>query len=221
MVSIEKEKITSPVSLSMMRSHIEATAIGWPSLRLQRGRLEHAPLSLDSLVARGVGLAHARIDRDPQALFRSRSASVFGDRHEAVELQHRQAGAEGQALRHRARRAHTGEGARAAPETDGAKARERQPSLAQQREDGWQKGLRGPGTARQFAPPFPQAVAQPDVHRFGGGVQHEQALVHGRARKGAHGPGPQRSSGPMAGRGRKLMASSVAAHRGAPATMAA
>jgi hypothetical protein len=87
--------------------------------RAQRGRAHRRSIRRSVAVLRPIDLAHARIQHG-QHLGRARAcAAGLGHRFQRHQRQHRQAGAEGQALGHAAGRAHARERAGTGAEGDG------------------------------------------------------------------------------------------------------
>ena len=101
-------------------------------------------------------------------------ARVLGDGEQAVDRQHRLAGAEGQALRHRAGGAQAGEGAGAAAEGDRVEIGERDAGIGEQAEDRRQQRRRGLRAAAASCDQRRVAAAQGDRHALGRGVEGEQ-----------------------------------------------
>ena len=143
----------------------------------QHRRLQHLPALLSAAVVRRVDLVHARVHHHPDigggiAEF---VEGVLRDEQQAVQRQHRPAGAERQALRHRAGTAQAGEGAGAATECESVDVLQRAAGLLQQGEQFRQQPRRRLRTALALEGRHDAVAAERDAHRLGRAVDGQQA----------------------------------------------
>ncbi|KEI33785.1 hypothetical protein CQ06_05325 [Ralstonia solanacearum] len=133
-----------------------------------------------------VALVHAGIQRDRDGgAARQRGACLLGAGHQRIDGHHRQAGAEGQALRHAARGPQAGERTGADAKRDSRAVAERDAGFGQQFARGGQHTAAGTRAGVFVAEQRAHAVTEGNGTEFGGGIESKDPRHGGIVPAGA------------------------------------